>query len=265
MSGKISSRGRNRFGPLTRCRSCKVVRTTMVAFVACATTGVLSGCRDRIGIDDYTAVEIQKKEVRHPIRFAARGEALLIELAGKGQGLSRNQRADLHRFLSSYKAESRSRLTVATPRSYGGHLAAKYAVRDVMDVVAEAGIPERAVDVVRHTRGLDPEIGHAIEVAYDKQVAVAPECGHFPSDVTDLRERLLQENFGCAHQRNLALMVDTARDLQVPQPETPRSSERRSVTWSDYIKGESGGDGGDAMSVGGDDDNKNDPKPPKIQ
>jgi hypothetical protein len=42
------------------------------------------------------------------------------------------------------------------------------------------------------------------------------------------------------------LMVDNARDLQQPQEEDPRSSERRSVTWSAYVGSgsSSGGDGG---------------------
>lgn len=65
------------------------------------------------------------------------------------------------------------------------------------------------------------------------------------------RERLPYENFGCASQRNLALTVANARDLQVPQEETPRSSEVRSASWSKYVGGSkgaggSGASGGDA-------------------
>ena len=58
--------------------------------------------------------------------------------------------------------------------------------------------------------------------------------------------RIPYPNWGCATQRNLALMVDNARDLQQPQEEDPRSSERRSVTWSAYVgsSSASGGDGG---------------------
>jgi hypothetical protein len=46
-------------------------------------------------------------------------------------------------------------------------------------------------------------------------------------------------------------MVDTARDLQRPHDEDPRSGERRYVTWSAYL-GQQGGGGGDGGAGGGD-------------
>ncbi|MEO1283078.1 MAG: CpaD family pilus assembly protein [Pseudomonadota bacterium] len=230
--------------------------------VAVGLAVAVSGCRDHFRLDDVTAVQLNDPVKRHPIRFAERGEALLIEMAGKGEGLSRNQRADLTRFLRDYKAESRGNLMVAAPGSVRGHLAVSRSVREVIDEVREAGIPERYVDIVRSAEAYSEEFGPAIEVSYDRQVAVAPQCGHWPDDVDDIRERLPQQNFGCAAQRNLALTVANARDLQGPQAETPRSSERRSAKWSEYIKGSSGGD---ASATPAASPMQNDPqKPPAL-
>ena len=74
-------------------------------------------------------------------------------------------------------------------------------------------------------------------------MAVPPPCDQWTEDVGRNEARIPYPNWGCATQRNLAVMVDNARDLQQPQEEDPRSSERRSVTWSAYV-GNSGASGG---------------------
>ena len=66
-------------------------------------------------------------------------------------------------------------------------------------------------------------------------MAVPPPCDDWSRDVGRNEERIPYPNWGCATQRNLALTVDNARDLGQPQPEDPRSGERRSATWSAYV------------------------------
>jgi pilus assembly protein CpaD len=102
-----------------------------------------------------------------------------------------------------------------------------------MDVVADAGLPPDAVTPVRGRRN---EAGYApaIRIAYERAVAVAPECGDWPENLAENRERIHYANFGCTTQRNLALTVANARDLQHPQFETPAAGERRTVVWSKY-------------------------------
>jgi pilus assembly protein CpaD len=55
-------------------------------------------------------------------------------------------------------------------------------------------------------------------------------------------DRIPYPNWGCATQRNLAVMVDNARDLRQPQGEDPRAGERRSVSWSAYAGSRSNSD-----------------------
>ena len=76
-------------------------------------------------------------------------------------------------------------------------------------------------------------------------MAVPPPCDDWTRDVGRNEERIPYPNWGCATQRNLALTVDNARDLGQPQPEEPRSGEKRSADWSAYVgsNGPSPGDG----------------------
>lgn len=230
-----------RLGP-TKARAHGGGRSPAVRFGALtailAATTLLSGCRDGLTVDDLTAAELNDPQKRHPIGFTTRGEALFVEMGGKGEGLSANQRADVVRFVNGYKGESRGRLRVAAPGSVRGHLAVSRSVREVIDVVREAGVPERYVDIVRRSSYAEDGFGPAIELSYEREVAVAPVCGQWPENMVDNRERIPYENFGCATQRNLAITVANGRDLQGPQAETPRSSERRSVTWTKYVKGD---------------------------
>jgi pilus assembly protein CpaD len=115
----------------------------------------------------------------------------------------------------------------------------------VQGLVEEAGVDPDAIQLSRH--GADSRTGPAVKLAYEKPVAVPPQCRDWATDLGENRERLPYNDFGCASQRNFALTVANARDIQVPQPETPRSSEKRSAGWDDYTGAVSGAD---ASAVG---------------
>ncbi len=134
-------------------------------------------------------------------------------------------------------------LAVAVAIDYARTATEYMRVQGIQSLVAEAGIDYR----VRHgnTNAGRADGPPAIRLAYQRPVAVPPPCDQWTEDVGRNEARIPYPNWGCATQRNLALMVDNARDLQQPQEEDPRSSERRSVTWSAYVgSGSSGGDGG---------------------
>ena len=115
-------------------------------------------------------------------------------------------------------------------------------LKDIQRKVVEAGVDYR---LMRGKRQAGTEVP-VIRLAYQRPVAVPPVCDKWGENVGRNEERVPYPNFGCATQRNLAVMVDNARDLQRPQDEDPRSSERRSVTWSSYVgvPQSGGGDGG---------------------
>ena len=119
-------------------------------------------------------------------------------------------------------------------------------MQDIQRHVAEAGIDYRV------TR-LAPEKGSetpVIRLSYRRPVAIPPPCGDWSEDVGRNEERIPYPNWGCATQHNTAVMEENARDLQGPQPEDPRSSERRSAQWSEYVGGAGSGASGSAPASG---------------
>lgn len=205
---------------------------TLLASLALAP--VIAGCRDEPRLDGPTAAMLTDPSQRHPIGYSGRTEALYVEVATDGLGLSENQAGDVYRFLDRYKSEGQGPLKIAAPASVRGHFSVSKSMRDVEELVDRSGVPLEAVQRQR-TGGKADKFGPAVKLSYDRALAVPPHCGNWPEDLGRVdREKLPSENFGCASQRNFALTVANARDLQVPQEETPRSSERRSATWSKY-------------------------------
>lgn len=221
-------------------RPVRVSALARLALSACTVLAVATGlaaCREHEPrLDNVSALNLSDPSKRHAIGYARRTEELYVEVASDGLGLSENQATDVFRFIDGYKSEANGRLRIAAPASVKGHFAVSRSIRDVEELVDRSGVPEQAVDRQR-TRS-DSRYGPAVKLSYDRSVAVPPQCGNWPDDVGRIdRERLPTENFGCASQRNLAMTVANARDLQVPQAETPRASEVRSAAWSKYTGG----------------------------
>jgi pilus assembly protein CpaD len=192
-----------------------------------------AGCR----LDNHTAAFLNDTTKAHPVQFASETETLFVELPSGREGLSRNQAADIRRFVERFKMESTNTLQVAAPSGSSGRFAVARSMQQVEAIIENAGIPSEAVHQ-NHYGSHGGRFGPAIRIAYKRPIAIPPECQDWSHDLAKNRERLPYRDFGCATQRNLALTVANARDLQHPQYETPRSSERRSTSWTQYVKGE---------------------------
>lgn len=188
-------------------------------------------------LDNVTAVHLNNPELRHPIRFDTRVETLDVEVPVGAEGLSPNQVVDVYRFLKRYKREANSRLIISVPGGPRDPASIAQSLQGIQRYLVEAGIDYRL------TRGKRPPANEvpAIRIAYQRPVAVPPVCDKWGENVGRNEARIPYPNFGCATQHNKAVMVDTARDLQGPQGEDPRSGERRSVTWSGYVAAPAGG------------------------
>lgn len=208
----------------------------MMGLAAAALASPLAGCDDHRRLDDVTAVHLNDPEKRHPIRFASREQSLDVEVPPGAEGLSPNQRADVALFLDRYRREAQGRLILTSPASSRDRAALARSLQDVQSLVADAGIDYRLIPT--HAR---ERVVPSIRIAYRRPVAIPPHCNQWPEDVGRNEERLPYPNWGCATQHNYAVMVDNARDFQTPQPEDPRSSERRSATWSSYVGTAGGG------------------------
>jgi pilus assembly protein CpaD len=211
----------------------------------------LSACDDRHGLehrrlDNATAVGLSNPELRHPVGFRKQSETLDVEVPSGADGLSANQRVDVYRFLQRYKHEAVGRLVISVPGDAGDRAAMAKSVQGIQAHVASAGIDYR---LRRGGREQHLDGAPAIRLAYQRPVAVPPACDRWPENVGRNEERIPYPNWGCATQRNIAVMVDNARDLRQPQAEDPRSGERRSATWSAYAGSAPSADG--EASTGG--------------
>lgn len=217
---------------MTRDANDRLLRALGLAAVV-ATGLSLVGCEDHRRLSEHAAVDLNDMTARHPIALVGRPQALSVELPPRGAGLSRDQVADLHRFLARYKAEATGPLTVSMGRTAGTYGGQSRVVGELGRLLHEAEIAPRRVRRSRHDdagRGTG-----SIRLSFSGTVALPPVCGHWQRDVGVERDRVPYSEFGCATQRNLAGMVANARDLQRPQDEQPRAAERRSQTWSKYI------------------------------
>jgi len=196
--------------------------------------------------DDVLAVGLNNPELRHPIHFDARVETLDVEVPPDAEGLSPNQSIDVFRFLKLYKREANSRLIISVPGDQRPPASIAQSLQGIQRHVVEAGIDYR----LTRGKGVPTAEVPAIRLAYRRPVAVPPTCDKWGENVGRNEARIPYPNLGCATQRNIAIMVDNARDLKRPQDEDPRSGERRHVTWSAYVGQGGGGGGGD--SGGGD-------------
>jgi pilus assembly protein CpaD len=217
-----------------------VRRFTLALLGSCAV--LLAACEEQRRREDAIAVGLTNPELRHPIGFNEHRQSLDVEVPIGVEGLSPNQHADVYRFLERYRREANSRLVILVPAAPRDPASIAQSLQDIQRHVVEARIDYRV--------GRGPQQSGAgvptIRIAYRRPVAEPPSCDKWGENVGRNEARVPYPNFGCATQRNTAVMVDNARDLQRPQGEDPRSSERRGVTWSGYVGTPGKGDGDDA-------------------
>ncbi|MEL6374535.1 MAG: CpaD family pilus assembly lipoprotein [Pseudomonadota bacterium] len=214
------------------CRDMSMTCRPLLVIVVAATTLTLTACRDRqheamraLAKSDYT--------IAHPITFSHGHAHLHVEVPHDRRGLSRRQRVDVYRFLQLYRARGEGRLTVSAPRAPRDHMVVSRALRRIKVGLEEIGLRRRALRLRRHaTRGYEEP---TIRLSFQYPLAQAPRCGAWPDDLGRHKARLPYHDFGCSAQRNLALSVDNARDLQRPRDVAPASAQRRFATWQDYL------------------------------
>ena len=209
----------------------------VLAVVGLATS--LAGCyTQRVAQQEVYPTDYRE---RHPITLKERERTVEIFLGRNRGGLTASQRADVLSFAQLWRRESTSGIIVDVPQGgLIGHAAAD-SMREVHSIFAASGVPSNAV-YVRTYKPSSSALA-SIKINYSKVVAEAGPCGLWPHDLgTSFDQTYLENrpywNLGCAHQRNLAAMVDNPADLVQPRGETPAYSPRRSVAIDHYRKGE---------------------------
>ena len=186
--------------------------------------------------DDYRA--------RHPIAVTEDDRSSGVFVGTGRGGMTAAQRADVMGMAQNWLREGTGAISIDMPTRTPNARAAHETLREIQAMIAAAGVPPRAVNV-RQYQPKDPRYMAAIRINYPKISATAGPCGLWPEDLglsyknTSLYENKSYYNFGCAHQRNLAAMIDEPSDLVQPRAETPAYTIRRSTAFEKYRKGQS--------------------------
>lgn len=208
-------------------------RVAAVCFLALA----LAACKGHGRMQDVAGWRTADPAQNHPVRVDRKEVVLELDVPQGSYGLSHNQKADLRGFVRRFREEGSGGVLVARAPSGGANeIAAKRAMDEVAQVIAEAGVARE--DSVYESYSAGAGRAAPVRVSFLRHTAEGPVCGQWPSDLGRNKKNLPYENLGCATQRNLAAMVANPRDLVEPRRTTPRSSERRDMVWDKYIKGE---------------------------
>lgn len=184
--------------------------------------------------DDY--------RLRHPIAVTEADHSIVVFIGTGRGGMTAAQRADVVGIAQTWLREGTGGITIDMPTGTPNARAAHETLREIRAMVAAAGVPPRAVSV-RQYQPSDPRHMAAIRLNYPRISATAGPCGLWPEDLgPSYKNRSWFENkpyynFGCAHQRNLAAMVDEPSDLVQPRAESPAYTMRRNAAFEKYRKG----------------------------
>ncbi len=175
---------------------------------------------------------------RHPIIVSEQPANLSLRVARGAHGLTPHQRAKLSDFLARYRGSDtgNGRLTMNVPSGSPNEISSLRAVEDARSIVRDFGIDDTRVAVAAYYADNDHQ--PPIRVSYTRFVAEAPECGNWPTNVSDDTRNLPHPNLGCSTQRNFAMQVANPADLLGPRTMTPTTSERRDVKWEKFNQGE---------------------------
>lgn len=227
--------------PVRDPRHANTVALSVRLAVAATLALSLAGCKT---IEEGTRVagwELTDPLQRHPILVSQQPETLNIAVPRGANGLSPSQRADVLGFSHQARASDagNSRLVIAAPSGSSNETAAITAVHEIGALLKENGYTESEINIEPfYAAGASSP---PVKLSFLRYVAEGPECGNFQTNLARNPRNLPAPDLGCATQKNLAAMVVNPADLLGPRNMDARPSERRSVTWDKYIKGESSG------------------------
>jgi pilus assembly protein CpaD len=202
---------------------------------------LLAGC--------YTAREVSLDTIpndyrqRHPIVLKEAPRTLELFIGNRRGTLTATQRAEVLAFAHTWRHEATGGILIDVPAGTSNAASSAGAMREIQSILAGAGVPQDAVQA-RPSHTGDPRKLATLKLHYPKVTADAGPCGLWPYDLgptyhPEHYENRQYYNFGCAHQRNLAAMVDNPADLVQPRAEIPSYNGRRTTVLDKYHRGES--------------------------
>jgi pilus assembly protein CpaD len=231
-------------------RGPRKIRPGLAKIIALALLpAALAGCEhdQATQVAGWTLVD---PEQRHPILVSRQPENLTLHVARGSQGLTPMQRARVLEFVSSSRSidAGNSRFVISAPGGSENESAAREAADEVHQLMLDGGYSESSIAVGAYqASGSDAPL----RVSYRRYVAEAPDCGQdWSENLAANYQNTPYPNFGCASQRNFAVMVTNPADLLGPRTMTDRDADRRDVAFDKYRRGEAVGAASEVTTIG---------------
>ncbi|MCB1490840.1 MAG: CpaD family pilus assembly protein [Rhodobiaceae bacterium] len=196
----------------------------------------LAGCNahDR-GVTN--AIPLTSVEDRHPILQPGEMSVFDMPIDRLEGRMSTRERTNLEVYLQGYRENGAGPLFIAMPQGTPNENAAVRRVGEVRKVAYQVGVPEDSIVFEPYTPYAGAH-GFPVTLRYQVYKMVVPECGAITQDLAFNPGNRPYDNFGCAGQHNLAVMVADPNDLRRPHKEEPRYAPERNRVLEKYGKGE---------------------------
>lgn len=189
----------------------------------------LSGC-NAPGMAEYDPHE------KFPIGASQKTAVLFLEPETNG-AVRGDDRARLDEFIKDFRDRNAGPIGIAVGATSKSDPAATGFANNIRDALAAQGIPASVVTTTLHPEW-SSGAAHRATVMFPIYVADAPDCGitNELAEITYYNQD--GGNFGCATQRNTALMAVNPEDLDQMQPSTGRWGLRSGDVVGKYAVGQ---------------------------
>ena len=144
----------------------------------------------------------------HPITVEPHTVSLALPFATKAKGLASRDENRLRRFATHYLSSGHGALSIVAPQIPQARQQLTFFGRKLASF---------GVSVKRILAGTDGAVANDhVELRFMTYEAKAPHCGDW-NNISHTGSNLPMENFGCATQHNLAVMVADPKDLIAPR------------------------------------------------
>lgn len=167
--------------------------------------------------------------VNHPITVEPHTVALALPFATNANALAPHDQGLLLRFATQYLAAGHGAVSIAAQPTAAGQRQLQFFGREL----TKLGVAPQRILV-----GTDAAVARDhVELRFTTYQAGAPHCGDW-NDISSTGSNLPMENFGCATQHNLAVMVADPHDLIAPRKLGKADATERSQMVQKYEAGQ---------------------------
>jgi pilus assembly protein CpaD len=170
---------------------------------------------------------------RFPIRVEPQVASIVVPIGADGSLQAR----DIDRvraFAELWKARGYGTLGVSSE----GPGASEPALREIRGILSTAHVSEDAIRFNSLQSGVAGRPA-TVSLTFMTDMAVAESCDdNWTENMGEEPRNLALRDFACAHQQNLAALIEDPRDLLQPRQQDPSDAMRRGTVLDKYRKGE---------------------------